>query len=199
MLTQEQIKSIKEQLKSQISHLPEEKKKDAENQVDSLTPEALEIMLKQQKRSDKGIFRMIIDKEIPSRLISENPVALAVLDIKPVSKGHVIIIPKKAIKNVKNIPNLAFSLAKKVAKLLESKLKAKSSVIAPEFKFDEIVINVIPIYEKQLTLASPRYESSDSELEELENKLKKITKQKIPLIKKPVSENQVLKLKRRVP
>lgn len=41
------------------------------------------------------IFCKIVNKEIPSKIISENEYALAFMDIQPASDGHCLVIPKK--------------------------------------------------------------------------------------------------------
>lgn len=45
--------------------------------------------------SNNCIFCKIARKELDSKIIAENDYALAFLDIKPTSNGHVLIIPKK--------------------------------------------------------------------------------------------------------
>ena len=118
-LTPEQIQNLKAQLSEQIQHLPEDQKAEAQKQIDSLSPEALEAMLKQQKSKssrEKSIFRLIIEKQIPSYQIDENSQAIAVLEINPISQGHVIIIPRLAARNSRELPTQAFSLAKKISK-----------------------------------------------------------------------------------
>jgi histidine triad (HIT) family protein len=205
-LTQEQIKELKSQLTQQISHLPEQQKAEAQKQIDEMSPETLETMIKQQKASSKnqkGVFRMIIDKEIPSREIEETKDCLAVLDIKPISKGHTVIIPKKVTGDAKSIPTSCFSLAKKISKRIEKKLKAKSAEIQTEFKFGEIIINVIPIFKESLNLNSPRTSPEDKELDEVYRTIRLIKKPKIQKIKiatKPKeTKNQLQTLKRRIP
>lgn len=203
-LTQEQIKALKEQLLSQIENLPEPQKSEARTQIESLSPEALELMLKQQesKQQTQDIFRMIINEKIPSSKIDENKEAIAVLEINPISKGHVIIIPKKAAKIATSLSSQAFTLAKKVSKRLISKLKAKSAEIQTETKLGETIINVIPIYEKPLNLNSPRTKAKKEELEELESKLRIKKKPKIEKIKKEnkqTSQEPILKLARKIP
>jgi len=203
-LTQGQIEDVKSQLRQQIKHLPEEKRKEAEKQIDSLSEQAIEELIKQQhsgESSNKGIFRRIIDKEIPSKIIDENSLCIAVLDIKPISKGHVIIIPKKAVSNAKELPPKAFSLARKIAKRISSKLKAKGMEIQTEFKFGEAIINLIPIYEKGLSINSPREDASEKELEEIHKILKIIKKprQKKPEAKKPALQQIILKKGMRIP
>jgi|SRR3989339_163537 len=204
-LTQEQIKELKDQLREQVKSLPEQQKSAALAQIESMSPEALETMIKQQKASSKnqkGVFRMIIDKEMPSREIEETKDAIAVLDIRPISKGHTVIIPKKVTGDAKNIPTSCFALAKKISKRIELKLKAKSSEIQTEFKFGEIIINVIPIYQESLNLNSPRASPEDKELDEVYKTLRLIKKpkiQKIKLTSKPKEKTLLQSLKRRIP
>ncbi len=177
-LTKEQIQILKNQLREQIKNLPEEQKEEAEAQIEEMSDEAIEAMLENQKSAQKPIFRSIIAGEIPSKIIDENKFAIAVLDTRPISKGHSIIIPRKEVKEGKNIPGQAFTLAKKVAKRTTDKLKAKSIEIQTEFKFGEIIINLIPIYEKQLSLNSPRQEIPEPELTELAQLLKVLKRAK---------------------
>ena len=204
-LTPEQIKELKKQLSQQIQHLPEEQRKQAQEQIDSMSHAALEAMIKQQQAhqtsgSEKGVFRMIIDGEIKAKKVNENKDAIAVLDIRPVSKGHVIVIPKKAVVSAKALPNQAFTLAKTIANKIVSKLKASSTEIQTETKFGEIIINVIPIYEQSLNISSPRYEAKEEEIEDVSKKLRVIEKPKIEKVKtEKKKETEVLKLKRRVP
>ena len=52
-LTKEEIQELKSQLLEQIKDLPSDKKAEAQAQIDSLSPEALESMLNQQKSSSQ--------------------------------------------------------------------------------------------------------------------------------------------------
>ncbi|MCX8158925.1 MAG: HIT domain-containing protein [Candidatus Pacearchaeota archaeon] len=204
-LTKEQIENLKEQLKSQVQHLPEEQKKEAIKQIESLSPESLELLLKQSQEAEKSkspdIFRKIINKEIPAFIIDENKFALAVLDINPVSLGHTIIIPKIQAKTSMDLPNQALSMAKKISKRIISKLKAKSTEIQTEFKFNEIIINIIPIYEQKLSLSSPRTKASEEELNNIAKKLRP-QKKKQKEIKKEEPKTQpteIIKLPKKIP
>jgi len=44
---------------------------------------------------DNCIFCKIIDKQIPSKLIYEDDDFMAILDVAPATKGHVLILPKE--------------------------------------------------------------------------------------------------------
>lgn len=48
----------------------------------------------------KTIFKKIIDKEIPAKLIYEDELCLAFPDINPQAPTHVLVIPKKEIANL---------------------------------------------------------------------------------------------------
>tara|TARA_B100000902_G_C27311209_1_gene918517 strand:- start:1753 stop:2145 length:393 start_codon:yes stop_codon:yes gene_type:complete len=42
----------------------------------------------------KSIFSKIIDLEIPCHLVAQDKNAIAFMDINPIKKGHVLIVPK---------------------------------------------------------------------------------------------------------
>jgi hypothetical protein len=199
-LTQEEINELKTQLSQQIQHLPDEQKSEAQKQIDSMSPEALESMIKQQN-SQPQIFRKIINKEIPSIQIGENSEAIAVLSTKSISKGHTIIVPKSQITEELKIPVKIHELSEEISKKLINSLEAKSTSIIPERSFGEIIINIIPIYNSLLSLKSPRQDISVEDLEKLKTQInlikieKKSEKIKIPKKRKP----RPLKLKKRIP
>lgn len=206
-LTEEQAKALKKQLSEQIQHLPLEQQEAAQVQIDQMSPESLELMLEQSHQKEKSQgkkqtspYRMIVSKEIPAVVIDENSKALAVLEIRPISQGHCIIIPKSLAKTAKDIPTEALALAKKLAKRAISNLKASSAEIQTETKFGEAIINMIPVYDTPLSLSSPRAQASQEELEKLAKKLKPEKKTAKPIQIKPASSQpEVLKLPRRIP
>ena len=72
---------------------------------------------------NKTIFEKIIDKEIPSDIIYEDDLLIAIKDINPVAPVHLLIIPKKVIPTLNDlseedsiIVSKMFSLAKDLAK-----------------------------------------------------------------------------------
>ncbi len=196
-LTPDQTKELKSQLSQQIQHLPPEQKAAAQQQIDSMSNEAIEEMLKQQQ-SETKVFRMIISGEIPSTKLDENDEAIAVLDNKPISEGHVVIIPKNPITEHNNVPKACFDLGQKIVAKIISKLKAKDVRIETESKFGEVIINLIPIYDKPLDLKSPRKEASQKDLEFIKEKLNK-PEEKKEVIKPKKRSAEVIKLNRRVP
>ncbi|MBI2355843.1 MAG: HIT family protein [Candidatus Doudnabacteria bacterium] len=45
--------------------------------------------------SEQCIFCKIVNKEIPAEIVYEDDSVVAFLDIRPVSKGHTLVVPKK--------------------------------------------------------------------------------------------------------
>lgn len=73
------------------------------------------------------IFCKIIEGSVPSAKIYEDEHVYAFMDIMPVSKGHVLLIPKKHEENLYNLSeeeaaNL-FSVAPKIARALKDEFK----------------------------------------------------------------------------
>jgi histidine triad (HIT) family protein len=53
--------------------------------------------------SEKTIFKRIIDKEIPAKIVYEDELCLAFHDISPQAPTHVLIIPKQEIESVAHL------------------------------------------------------------------------------------------------
>ena len=70
--------------------------------------------------TDECIFCKIANNQIPCSKIFENDKVLAFMDMAPVNKGHVLVIPKEHYKDFMEMPDALMSevakAAKKVAK-----------------------------------------------------------------------------------
>jgi histidine triad (HIT) family protein len=51
----------------------------------------------------KTIFKRIIDREIPAKIVYEDEQCLAFHDVSPQAPTHVLVIPKKEIANLEGI------------------------------------------------------------------------------------------------
>src|SRR3989344_7136810 len=198
-LTPEQVQELKEQLKQEVQHLPEQQRQAAELQIENMSAETIETMLKQQqsREGQKTIFRMIADKEVSAHQVEENDAAIAVLDINPISRGHTLVIPKQSVADITSMPPSALELAKRSASLIKEKLAAKEAEIQPEKKFGEVIIHIIPIYDAPLSLSSPRQKASESELGQTLAKIKEQKPEVIKIVKD--STEQAVQLPRRIP
>jgi histidine triad (HIT) family protein len=201
-ITDEQIEEFRKQIIQQIeSTFSEEKKEPAIERVNSMNKEEFIEFLQKNKllksenseqeeqeadSSNKGDkespFRLIIEEKIPSYKIDENKASIAVLEIKPISKGHIIIIPKEPIFDPKKIPKPILTFANKISKKIKKEFGPKEVLISPSHILGEVIINIIPVYSNE-SHNSPRKQASQEELEELKITLGK--KQKTKTIKTP--------------
>jgi histidine triad (HIT) family protein len=80
------------------------------------------------------IFSKIIAGEIPSYKIAEDEFFYAFLDIFPIAKGHVLIVPKIEIDKVFDVPDEYLTrwmtFAKPIAKAIEASFKCNRCAIA---------------------------------------------------------------------
>ena len=97
-----------------------------------------------------SIFSKIINGEIPSYKIIEDLNHLAFLDINPLQKGHVLVIPKAPVDYIfdlkKDSYNKLWSFANKVAKAMDKVIDCKRigiSVVGLEVP--HVHIHLIPI------------------------------------------------------
>lgn len=198
-LTKDQISQLKKQLHDQIKHLPETQRKEAEIQIDEMSDESIEEMLENQKSQPK-IFREIVSGKIPSKKVEESDQAIAVLDIKPISKGHIVIIPKEKVEQLDKISESLLKFAEHIARKVSDKFKPKKIDIIPEHKFGEAIINLIPIYDKELSLESERSSSDEDQLEKILEDLNKKEEVKVEVKKETPNEKQLIKkISRRIP
>lgn len=215
MIPTEQLESVRKQILEQIeATFPVDKKEFAKNQVLSMNNEQLidflqknrllkvpEEIPSQTTQTRECVFCSIIRNEISSYKIDENKGNIAVLEINPVSKGHILVIPKEHLKSSGKLPQNTFSLAKKLAKKIKSKLKPKEVQIHSSNLFGHEIINVLPIYNEE-TLNSPRYQEKKEILEELKNKFeKKASKKRIikKTHKKSNKKEEKIRVPRRIP
>ncbi len=97
-----------------------------------------------------SVFSKIVQGEIPSHKIAETDKFLAFLDIRPLTKGHTLVIPKKEIDYFFDLDDPLLGeimvFAKKVAKAIEASITCKRiglSVVGLEVPHAHI--HLIPI------------------------------------------------------
>lgn len=77
-------------------------------------------------KKEDCIFCKIINKEIPASIVYEDDKSLAFLDIKPVVKGHILLIPKEHYEWIHETPDEVISkifiTAKKIINSVRSSL-----------------------------------------------------------------------------
>ncbi len=75
---------------------------------------------------DDCIFCKIVNKELPSHVVYEDELTLAILDIFPASEGHTLVIPKKHYLNFTDVPEQELkALAVTSQRVLKAILKSE--------------------------------------------------------------------------
>ena len=97
-----------------------------------------------------SIFTKIINKEIPAYIVAENDKFLAFLDIMPLKKGHVLVIPKAEIDYIFDIEDELLSEMMVFAKQVAAKIKKaipckKVGVAVVGLEVPHAHIHLIPI------------------------------------------------------
>ena len=120
-----------------------------------------------------SIFTRIINGEIPSYKVAENEEFFAFLDINPLAKGHVLVIPKKEVDYIFDIDDALYSrlfvFAKEVARAIEEVVACERigvSVVGLEVPHAHI--HLIPINNvKDMSFAKPRIVMTSEEMNQL--------------------------------
>lgn len=101
-------------------------------------------------KNEDSIFTKIIRGEIPSYKIYEDDLTFAMLDIYPTQPGHILVIPKKQIDSLWDLPEEDFravwSTAKKISKhILPLTDKKRIGVMVVGFGVPHAHIHLVPI------------------------------------------------------
>ncbi|OFX49340.1 MAG: HIT family hydrolase [Bacteroidetes bacterium GWA2_30_7] len=123
------------------------------------------------------IFSKIVNGEIPCYKVAEDENYFAFLDIKPLAKGHTLVIPKKEVDYIFNLDDNTFSglhlFSKKVAIAIEKVVKCKrigTAVLGLEVPHTHI--HLIPINKiSDINFANPKLSFSDEEFKEIAEKI----------------------------
>ncbi|XES78493.1 MAG: HIT family protein [Candidatus Bathyarchaeia archaeon] len=73
--------------------------------------------------SENCIFCKIVQKQSPSSVVYEDPQVLAFMDIRPVSEGHTLIIPKTHHESIFDTPDDLLAQTHKVTKKIAAAVK----------------------------------------------------------------------------
>lgn len=119
------------------------------------------------------IFSKIAAGEIPSYKIAENDSYFAFLDINPMAKGHVLVIPKQEIDYIFDLEDNKLAgmivFAKKVAKAIAQAIPClRVGVMVVGLEVPHAHIHLIPIQkESDMVLSNPKLKLSQDEFEEI--------------------------------
>jgi len=120
------------------------------------------------------LFSKIIAGEIPSYKIAESEKFFAFLDIFPLQKGHVLVVPKMEVDKIFEVPDdfLAELLifAKPIAKAIEQSFPCnRVGMVTIGLEVPHAHLHLIPINEaKDIEFSQPKLKLSKEEFEAIQ-------------------------------
>ncbi len=123
------------------------------------------------------IFSKIITGQIPSYKIAENDHFFAFLDIFPLVKGHVLVVPKIEVDKLFDLPDAYLAqillFAKPIAKAIENNFSCnRCGISVVGLEVPHAHIHLIPINNADdLNFNRPKLKLSADELKEVQEKI----------------------------
>ena len=120
------------------------------------------------------IFSKIIQGDIPAYKIAENELFFAILDIFPLQKGHVLVVPKIEVDKVFELPDNYLSQILVFAKPIAAAIAAsfpcdRVSMVTVGLEVPHAHLHLIPINQADdLNFANPKLQLSKEELIEVQ-------------------------------
>lgn len=127
-----------------------------------------------------SIFSKIISGELPAHIVAENDQFLAFLDIMPLQKGHVLVIPKTEVDFIFDIEDdllaemmvFAKSVANKIKKVIPCK---RIGVAVIGLEVPHAHIHLIPINAmNDMNFANDKLSLSSEELAQIAQSISKV-------------------------
>ncbi len=125
------------------------------------------------------IFSKIISREIPAFIIAENEKFIAFLDVFPLVKGHVLVVPKTETDKIFDLPDdylaeillFASPIAKSIEKSFDC-IRCGVSIVGLEIPHAHI--HLVPINNaNDLNFTQPKLSVSKEEMELIGEKIMK--------------------------
>lgn len=202
-ITQELIEDIKRQLQG-LS--PEEQQKKLQEIMEKLPPEDREALMGGQQAGGSCPFCSMVEGKIDVKKVYEDEKVLAILDINPATKGHVLLFPKEHVQYMGQLDEQSvahiFKVVAKLGEIIFQIVNAGGFNIIVQNgssagqKSPHFLINIIPRTEGDgVSIAWNPKEAKLEELDELAKKIKekssaiKIKKESI-VIQKPEEKKE---------
>lgn len=97
-----------------------------------------------------SIFTKIINREIPAHIVAEDEHYIAFLDIMPLVKGHVLVVPKVEVDYIFDLEDEVLAglhvFSKKVAKAIDKTIKCtRVGVTAIGLEVPHVHVHLVPL------------------------------------------------------
>ena len=104
---------------------------------------------------EKTIFEKIIAGEIPSYKVYEDDKVYAMLDIEPLSDGHVLVIPKNSVDLLWDLQEedyeYLWKISKEIAQKMQKVLKPlRVGAVVEGFGVPHAHIHLVPLYDSEV-------------------------------------------------
>ncbi|GAB2607646.1 HIT family protein [Belliella aquatica] len=125
-----------------------------------------------------SVFTKIINREIPAEIIAEDDNFIAFLDIMPLVKGHVLVVPKQEVDYIFNLEDEVLSglhvFAKKVAKAIDKTIKCtRVGVAVIGLEVPHVHIHLVPLRTMDdINFTRPKLKLTSEELKEIADRIR---------------------------
>ena len=125
-----------------------------------------------------SIFTKIINREIPGHIVAEDDNYIAFLDIMPLVKGHVLVVPKEEVDYIFDLePEVLSGLhlfAQRVAKAMDKTIKCtRIGVAVIGLEVPHVHVHLVPLKTMDdINFTRPKLKLSNEELAEIAEKIK---------------------------
>ena len=125
-----------------------------------------------------NIFSKIIAREIPAYIIAENDSFIAILDVFPLTEGHVLVIPKKEVDKLYDLPTeelgSIMQFAAPICKAIEKALGCKRVGMAVVgLEVPHAHLHLVPLYRdaNDINFTRPKLTVSGEQLEKMQRSI----------------------------
>lgn len=125
-----------------------------------------------------SIFTKIINREIPAHIVAEDENYIAFLDIMPLVKGHVLVVPKQEVDYIFDLePEVLAGLhvfAQKVAKAIDKTIKCtRVGVAVIGLEVPHVHVHLVPLRTMDdINFGRPKLKLTPEELAEIAELIK---------------------------
>ncbi len=125
------------------------------------------------------IFTKIINREIPAHIVAEDENCIAFLDIMPLVKGHVLVVPKQETDYIFDMEPEALAelniFAQKVAKAIDKTIKCtRVGVAVIGLEVPHVHIHLVPLRTMDdINFTRTKLKLSSEELSEIAEAIRK--------------------------